>query len=301
MPTARPTVILALSLILAGSLAIPAHAAVIERFDGDPLAGGTTNPFVAEGEVAGHFAFLPDTPSHFPGDREGTLRVLYDTTLPAGRIATPIGSVLSLDDDFSFGAILTIRSEGFEASPDGFDQISFGLWNSRTTGLNRTGFPSDSYDLVEFDYFANVTLFGGPFLSPSVAGGNVGDNAFFNFAFQSAELSLPLDTPLLCHFQYAAASRALTLTVFRSGRGIFFQKIAGASVTVPLGTIRPTFLVDALGIAAYTEGFPSLRAVVDYDLIYTGSVPSPFRIDTRRAALRLAHHPGGSRLRGGDR
>lgn len=299
MSPVRPFVALALCLILAGPLAAPARAVVVERFDADPIAGGAANPFFGDGEVAGHFTFLPDTPSHFPGDREGTLRVLYDTTLPAGRIATPIGSVLSLDDDFSFGAILTIRSQGLEASPDGFDQISFGLWNSRTTGLNRTGFPSDSYDLIEFDYFANVGPFGGPFLSPGVSGGNVGDNAFFNFTFQSAELRLPLDTPLLCHFQYAATSRSLTLTVLRPGRGIFFQRIPGASLTVDLHAIRPTFLVDTLGIAAYTEGFPSLRAEVDYDLLYTGSIPAPFRIDTRRAPSGPAHPATPVRVRGG--
>jgi len=301
MPTARPTVILALSLILAGSLAVPARAAVVERFAADPLTGGALNPFFSEGEIAGRFAFLADAPSHFPGDREGTLRVLYDTTLPAGRIGTPIGAVLSLDDNFSFGAILTIRSQGFDASPDGIDQISFGLWNSHTTGLNRTGFPSDSFDVVEFDYFANVTPFGGPFLSPSVAGGNVGDNAFFNFAFQSAELSLPLDTPLLCHFQYTAANRSLGLTVYRPSQGIFFQRIAGASVTVPLGTIQPTFLVDTLGIAAYTEGFPSLHAAVDFDLLYTGAIPAPFRVDARRAAPRQTRLVAPGRVKGVSR
>src|SRR5206468_7449410 len=35
-------------------------------------------------------------------------------------------------------AILTIRSAGFAASPVGFSQIAFGLWNSHTTGLGRT-------------------------------------------------------------------------------------------------------------------------------------------------------------------
>ncbi len=230
---------------LSGAAAPPAaRAAVVERFAADPLAAQGTNPFFLEGDVPDHFVFLPDEPAHFPGDREGTLRVLYDTTVPAARIATPLGRVLSLDDDFGFGAVLTIRSEGYEASPDGFDQIAFGLWNSSTTGLDRTGFPSDSFDLVELDYFANVNpVFGGPFLSPTVFGGNVGGNAFFNFTFQSTEVRLPFDVPLLVRVEYGAAARRLGVTVSRLGRGLFFEAIPGAAVTVDLSTIRPTFLV----------------------------------------------------------
>ena len=116
----------AAALLLALSAA-PARAAVVERFDTDPLAPGGSVPFFGDGDVASHFAWLPDEPPHFPGDRSGTLRVLYDTTLPAGRIATPLGQVLSLDEDASFGAILTIRPEGYVATPEGFDQIAFGL------------------------------------------------------------------------------------------------------------------------------------------------------------------------------
>ncbi len=279
---------------LSGAAAPPAaRAAVVERFAADPLAAQGTNPFFLEGDVPDHFVFLPDEPAHFPGDREGTLRVLYDTTVPAARIATPLGRVLSLDDDFGFGAVLTIRSEGYEASPDGFDQIAFGLWNSSTTGLDRTGFPSDSFDLVELDYFANVNpVFGGPFLSPTVFGGNVGGNAFFNFTFQSTEVRLPFDVPLLVRVEYGAAARRLGVTVSRLGRGLFFEAIPGAAVTVDLSTIRPTFLVDSIGIAAYFEGFPSLRAAVDYDLLYAGPLPRPFGVAGRKPRPARAEDAG---------
>jgi hypothetical protein len=287
-----PARVLAAAAIAAALAAVPARAAVVERFAADPLAGLSANPFFADGDVASHFVFLAAEPPHFPGDRTGTLRVTYDTTLPAGRIATPLGQVLSLDDDFSFGAILTVRSEGFDADPAGFDQIAFGLWNGHTTGLARTTFPADSYDLVEWAYFPNVSPdFGGPFLSPTVFGGNVADNAFFNFSFQSSQVSLPLDVPLLCRARYRAADRTLTVNVSRGvagGRrtpGFFFQPIPGASVVVDLSRLSPTFLVDRVGIAAYTEGFPSLHAVVDYDLLYTGDLPLPFGARTRRAPV----------------
>jgi hypothetical protein len=271
------------ALLLTAGLAGPARAGadLVERFASDPLAGAGPNVFYAEGDAGRRFTYLAGEPSHFPGDREGSLRVLYDTTLPAGRISTPIGRVLTLDDDFGFGAIFTIRSEGFHADPNGFSQIAFGIWNAATTGMNRTVFPSDSFDLVEFDYFPNVTPFGGPFLTPTVFGGIVGGNAFLNFAFQSSEVALPPDVPLLVQARYAAANRSLRLTLSRHARGVFFEALPGAAVAVDLSRLDPTFHLDVAGIAAYFEGYASLRAEVDYDLLYVGDLPAPFGVGRR--------------------
>ena len=260
----------------------PAWAQVVERFDADPLTGQSRNVFFAEGDVASRFAFLPEEPSHFPADKEGTLRVVYDTTLPTARLSTRTDRLLSLDADFEFGAILTIRSEGFFADPNGFSQIAFGAWNDDTTGLQRTSFPSDSFDLAEFDYFPNVTAFGGPFLSPSVFGGNVADNAFFNFAFESSQVVLPLDTPLLVRCRYDAASHRLNVTVGRHAQSLVFEPVPGASASVDLSRISPTFLLNVAGIAAYFEGYSSIHAVVDYDLLYVGDLPSPWGVTRRR-------------------
>lgn len=276
-PTFHLRGFLSTALLLATAPAV-AGAEVVERFAADPLSGRAANPFFAEGDVAARFAFLAGERPHFPGDRAGTLRVLYDTTLPTARLSTPIGRVLSLEEDAEFGAILTIRSSGFHADPQGFSQIAFGLWNSLTTGLGRTFFPSDSFDLVEFDYFANVTDFGGPFLSPSVFGGTVGDNAFFNFAFSSREAALPPDVPLLCRAIFEASPRRLTVNVSRLAIGPRFEPIPGAVVTVDLDLLSPGYLVDVVGIAAYGEGWPSLRAEVDYDLLYVGPLPPPFGV-----------------------
>ena len=266
-------VLLVVILIVVSSTA-PAHAAVVERFGSDPFSGAS--PFFVEGEASPRFTFLTSEPPHFQGDRRGTLRVLYDTTLPTARMSRPLGEILALDEDLSFGAILTIRSHGFAADPMGFSQIAFGLWNARTTGLGRTLFPSDSFDLLEVDYFANVTEFGGPFLSPSVFGGNVGGNAFFNFAFRSQEVALPFDVPLLVQGRFDAATGMLQVSVRRHAGGPRFEGVPGGEVTVDLSTVRPAALVDVLGIAAYGEGWPSLRAEVDYDLLFFGPVPPPF-------------------------
>lgn len=265
-------------------LALAAEGDLVERFTGDPLAG-SPNGFVAEGDAAARFRFVADEPARFPGDRPGTLRVLYDTLLPTARLSAPLGAVLAADADFSFGAILTIRSERFFASPDGFSQIAFGLWNTATTGMNRTGFPSDAFDLVEFDYFPNVTAFGGPFVSPTVFGGNVGDNAFFNFAFQSAETALPFDVPLLVQARYDAATRLLRVTVGRHVSGVFFERLPQATVDVDLSRLSPSFLVNVAGIAGYFEGYPSIRASVDFDLLYVGNLPPPFGVAGGRRRL----------------
>ena len=277
------TAALGAALALAGGAA-PATAQMVERFEADPIAGESGNVFFPEGDVAARFAYVPEEAPHFPADRQGTLRVLYDTTLPAARISTPIGRILSSADDFEFGAILTIRSDGFFADPNGFSQIAFGLWNAATTGMNRTGFPSDAFDLLGFDYFPNSGEFGGPFLSPGVFGGNVLDNAFFNFAFASAEVALPLDVPLLCQFHCIAAQKRLNLRVSRRGAGVTFERIPGAVVSVDLSRLDPGFLVDVAGIAAYFEGYASIRASVDYDLLYVGSLPAPFGVANRRLA-----------------
>jgi hypothetical protein len=282
-PHPRPVLLSALLSIAALLAMTPAAAEVVERFSHNPLTGRSANPFFAEGGVSARFTFVARERPHFPGDRAGTLRVMYDTTLPTARLSTPLGEVLSLGEDAEFGAILTIRSSGFHADPQGFSQIAFGLWNARTTGLGRTLFPSDSFDLVEFDYFANVTDFGGPFLSPSAFGGDVGDNAFFNFTFGSQQAALPFDVPLLCRARYEASTGLLQVTVSRHAGGTRFEAIPGASVVVDLGALSPTYLVDVLGIAAYGEGWPSLRAVVDYDLLYAGPLPLPITAGTTSA------------------
>jgi hypothetical protein len=268
----------ALALAAGSSLATPA-AELVERFDRDPLAGASALHWFTEGDAATRFAYLADAPPSFPGDRPGALRVIYDTTLPTARLSTPLGAVLGADADVTFGAILTVRSDGFAADPFGFSQVAFGLWNGTTTGMGRTSFPADSYDLVEIDWFPNVTEFGGPFLSPTVFGGNVGDNAFSNFAFASRQVVLPFDTPILIEARLRAATATLEVRLFRAAGGTLFAEIADTAVDLNLGGLAPGFLVDVLGIAAYGEGWPSLRAVVDYDLVWSGALPAPFRTE----------------------
>jgi hypothetical protein len=282
---------LALFILILSAGAGLARADVVERFNRNPLVGRGGNRFFTEGNPDERFTYLKRTPPRFAGDGRGSLRVLYDTTRPQARISTPLGDVVSFDEDFEFGAILTIRSQDFFADPNGFSQIAFGLWNSSTTGFGRTLFPSDSFDLLEFDYFPNLTSFGGPFITPSVFGGEVGGNAFFNFTFLSAETALPLDVPLLCQFVHTGATRRLTLRIGRLESEAIFREIPGSRISIDTGSLNPTFLVDVLGIAAYFEGFASLRVSVDYDLLYFGDLPSPFAFGRQR--VRLPESAGG--------
>ena len=267
----------------------PRTRGVVERFAVDPLSGRGVLPFFGEGATDERFEFVRAARPHFPGDPGGTLRVLYDSDRPGARISTPLGSVLSLDESFSFGAILTIRSQGFFADPQGFAQISFGLWNSATTGMDRAVFPADSYDLIGFDYFPNITGFGGPFLSPNVFGGAVSTNAFDNFLFTSTQVPLPFEVPLLCRVTYDGTSRRLTLTVSRHRSGVAFEPVPGADLSLDLTRLSPGSLVDVVGIAAYFDGTGSLRAQVDYDLLFFGEVPPPFGTPGgRRSGRRMA-------------
>jgi hypothetical protein len=123
----------------------------------------------------------------------------------------------------------------------------------------------------------------------------VGGNAFFNFAFQSSEIVLPHDTPLLVRCRYRAAVRRLEVTVSRPASALTFEQIPGAAVTVDLSLISPTFLLSVAGIAGYFEGFPSIHALVDYDLLYVGALPSPWGMLKRKVPQTGDGSPGKAR------
>ncbi|HYV84478.1 MAG TPA: hypothetical protein VFB49_01070, partial [Patescibacteria group bacterium] len=76
----------------AAGAAQPSGPVFVARFGTDPLAGSIFQP---EGDVVSRFTWIGKERPHFAGDRPGTLRVLYDTTLPTGRLSAPLGTVLS--------------------------------------------------------------------------------------------------------------------------------------------------------------------------------------------------------------
>lgn len=252
---------------------------VVERFGNDP-----TRRFFGRFDVRGDEAvFTHDKKSapRFAGDRRGSLAVTYDSSAPTARYFRTFPGGFTQDDDFVFGSVLTIRPQGFAADPFGFHPISFSLFNSTTTGDERTGnvsdFRADTYDTLEFSYFPNVSpLFGGPYLSPDVFGESVDADAFANFAFSSIQLDLMPGVTYLVLIEHSSADQTLTTKVFvlhPAGRA--FPLEGGTTVTDLSGITG--FLVNSLGISAYQDGFNefapsghSLLATVDYDLLFSG-------------------------------
>ena len=253
-------------------------ATLTETFNASPFVGDGGS-FTLNGPGVAQFTHLSNAPA-FTGDPAGSLEVGYDTLEPATRLTAPLGMAVTETDTFSFGAVLTIRSVGFYADPNGFAQIAFGLINSTTTGLDRTGdvldFDNDTFDMLEFNYFPNASpFFGGPFVSPATLGTQVGTSAFNNVAFSSLELTLPLDTPLRVEFTYDGGISILTGTIDSIAPDGTLMPLAA---TVPLDIFNPSgafavpiqggFTVDAIAISAYFDGFAFGQASVQVTLVY---------------------------------
>jgi hypothetical protein len=283
----KATTFIAVAALFAASASAgprPAPGAVAEFFETDPLASAGV---VLEGDVIERLTWNDDPPA-FPGDRPGSLTAVYDSRLAAGRIGWPLPGAWTVDDAFTATAVFVIESNGFTADPFGFFQISWGLWSSATTGLERTGsfsdFASDTFELIEFAWFPNISpFFGGPYLSPSVFGVAAPDQpsydflgAFANFAFGSVPLALPLDVPLAAVVEHRPADH---LTVFRihrvTDRGGRVP-LPGAVAVVPLDDLaRRDLAVDTVGLTLWHDGFggdpPSLRA----DVVFHAIVAAP--------------------------
>jgi hypothetical protein len=281
MPRPRAMLLAALAVVHLVPLSITAPAAataVVHDFSRDPLSEAGPFPAFAVRGPEDAFVHDPAAAPRFAGDRRGSLAVTYDSTRPTSRLFVSLGRHLTAQDDFVLGAVLTIRP-GIEADPFGFHPIAFGLFNGSTTGDDRTGdlddFRADTFDTLEMAYFPNVSpLFGGPYLSAAGFGAPQGDDAFADFAFGSVAAELQPGTTWLVALRHDAEARTLTLDVWESGSGGRWIARPGARVTADVSGLDG-FLVDTLGIAAYHDGFNvfsqsgrSLRAVVDYDLLF---------------------------------
>jgi hypothetical protein len=247
---------------------------------GDPLDSSAGSPALwIEGPGTEQFTFDAATARAFPSDGAGSLLAEIDSVQPTTRAVAPLDLVYTQDDDFVFGAVLSIRPEGFEPDPFGFHPIALSLINSATTGLNRTGtladFRSDTFDTVELAYFPQVSpIFGGPFVSPTVFGSPVSDDAFANFAFGTSPFELIPGMPYLLTVEHSAARRGLLVTVYGLGGGGRPVPLPGGEVLADLSSLAG-FAVDTLAISSYEDGFNifsssgrSLGAAVDYHRIF---------------------------------
>jgi len=190
--------------------------------------------------------------------------------------------------------VWVIESAGFSADPDGFFQISWGLWNRTETGLNRTGnldsFASDAFELVEFNWFPNVSpFFGGPFLGPSVFGEATGDNpdAFSNGGFLfGLEVDLPFDTPLLTVMQHRPGDDAVVAQVFTIDGDGRVLPLNGAVGIVPLAFMASRqYEVDAIGPTLWNDGFGGPDPAVRAHVVYHAIIVRPGRVSDPRSLL----------------
>lgn len=253
------------------------------RFERDPLAGGGAT---VEGD-AGRLSWKASAPV-FAGDPPGAVSADYQSDRLAARLGFPLAWPLSEDDDFTAAVVLVIRPERFGADPNGYFQISWGLWNGATTGLERTGqpanFASDSFDLLEWNYFPNVSpYFGGPFINPVILGAADRQNrlfaslgAFANASFGSAQVELPLAAPLLVWLQYDRTMRALRTALWHvQPNGEIEELTAARAVAVLDGMSLPQFSLTRVGLTLWHDGFggasPALTATVDYHLLAVAS------------------------------
>ncbi len=304
-------------LFFGTTLSASAPGTIVLDLRRDPLdATGPGPSMFVEGPGSGAFAFESDLPPVHHGDRAGALLATYDSTEATSRAALPLGRFYTEEDDFAFGAVLTIRSDGFEPDPFGFHPITFSLVNGTTTGYDRTGdlsdFRADTFDSLDFAWFPQVSpFFGGPFLAPAVFGAAVSDDAFANFAFASTLFDVGTDLPRLVTLEHVAEERSMIVTIYGFSQQGEPEPIPGGRVEVDLSRLTG-FAVDTLAVTLYEDGFNvfsssgrSLRADVEYHrLFFTRSLIDPEMLRTllRRGGPRGnarpeapgAHGPGRS-------
>jgi len=259
------------------ALAQPSHI-VEDDFSTNPL----TNPA---------YTTIGDTSSRVSHSAVNeTITVHYDSSLPTIRLQRPLDALLEPTDAFNFEVDFSILSAGFSASPDDFTQISFGLSHSARTGLNRTGTQptfgdADTFDVIEFTYFPNITFFGGPTLTPTVFGSwqpgatqsfdvfaaHFGDIADLGTNTPPEITDLPRDTLLTARFDYDPDTSEVTLTLFDSSGPTPVELMTGL---VPLDIFNPGgfatgvgdgFLINSYDITAYFDA-------ADFDLSSVGVI-----------------------------
>jgi hypothetical protein len=279
-----------LSLLLSSltAAAAPAQLSLVV-FDHDPLRTPTTS--ISEGSVGERLRWELDAPK-FNGDAPGSLRALYRSDLPSARLGWSTTTPLTERDAFTLWTIVTIESEDFAADPFGFHQISWGLWNAGTTGLQRTGTPTnfaaDTFDLLEWDYFPNVSpFFGGPFVTPTAFGAANRQDPFFdlfgaftNVSFGSVEYPLPLDQPLLVSLEHDPTTQRLRTQIWLIAADGSLQLAVDATALAAIDALPlAQFDLTRFGLTLWQDGFtgptPSLQAVVRFEAIglWLGSLP----------------------------
>jgi len=253
------------SLVLSSLAASAGVATVMENFPDDPVAAGRAT--VEYGPIGGSApAGAPNTYVwNAPGDLTHNLNTNWrlaggslDTSnyvADSSRLAWSLPRTYTQADSFSFGATLTINS--LAAWSEQYMQIAFGLVNSATTILDRTGHPDPStgwstggncFDSFEWNFFPNESSFGWPTLQQTVVGSDLfGPDAAFwhmaaNFNLADAQdggydtllaqeiadsthplfgnpYGLPLGTPMAVTMDYDGPTTTVSMLITDAGTG----------------------------------------------------------------------------------
>ncbi len=272
-------------------------ADVTEDFATDPLSG---NWSFGVGDNSNSQYNWTSSASVYTGDSAGELDVHLNSSLPTARLQRSLGATYTDTDSFTLTTTFSFNLTSAPAAQD--MQIAFGLVNSTTTGGNRTGTPTDFgsdnvFSTLEFNYFPNVTAFGGPTLSPAVFGAqNGGADAFGNFASNfgpgvdlgnntNGVLFLPQDVTLQASLIYNGSSKTLSLAMNRVNSDGSLTLLATDTPDIDLVSSGYNsnfpFRVDSIAIMAYQDGFttsgdPSLVGDVQFQqFAFTATVPEP--------------------------
>jgi hypothetical protein len=121
----------------------------------------------AETLASSDFSSDPGGGPRFVHNGDGTLTAKIDTALPTALLIYSFAPGKTLTQNDSFVVTAKLKIENLFADPNGYAQFSFGLMNSVTTGTDRSGgiggtSEGDALDVFSFDYFPNITFFGGP-------------------------------------------------------------------------------------------------------------------------------------------
>jgi len=284
---ARAASLLALALVASVSARnVEAATLLLETFADDPVLAGRAT---TSGD-SGRFTFAPHSATAH-----------YDSLAPTAKLSFPLGKTLTQADDFSFEVDFRILSAGYTANGNVGSQIAFGLTNAATTGNDRAGGATqDAFDVVTFDYFANVSQqFGGPSLGPSVVKSSSGGSFFSHIAFPfsaesdldafEGEPSLPHDSLLRAFVGYEANSGVITLSVSEAGVPLEINLLGQSllpggfdgDVTTIQNMLAPgfAFAVDQFSLTLWEEtfGFSLVDADVVFERIHVidASVPEP--------------------------
>ncbi len=289
-------------VVLVAALVTQAFA-LTEDFSSNPFGNWS---FGVGDNSNSQFTWNSAAPAVYTGDAVGSLSVHLDSSLPTARFQRPLGATVTDTDSFTLKTRFSF--DVTSAGSSDFMQLAFGLVNSSLTGGNRTGtMPSfgdaTTFHTVEFNYFPNVSTFGGPTLSPAVFGAQKGgSDAFGNFAayfLSEADLgdntigvtALPQSVTLEASLNYNGATKSLALTMNRVEPDGSLTPLNIEQPPLSLTTLPPfanydagfPFAVDALAIMAYRDAADFVPASVSLvaDLTFqqfefaTALVPEP--------------------------